>query len=170
MDGFEEEQETLCAGDRVQGGPKELRGDSESQLVLTSLRKLWNSLCSVSAPWPWEHHLAGLGFLFFICEMWLWDPHGGYYIKALHGAGTSQPLCKDFPLSLLSLKCQAEVFELDVSLEVLGTFGRIWPAEDRGRRVFREGRSLAGMWPTKKGQTVTLRRSLLLEPRAEKLH
>lgn len=22
----------------------------------------------------------------------LWDPHGGYYIKPLHGAGTSQPL------------------------------------------------------------------------------
>lgn len=38
------------------------------------------------------------------------------------------------------LKCQAEVFGLDVSLEVLGTFGRIWPAEEYGGMVFGEGR------------------------------
>lgn len=44
-----------------------------------------------------------------------------------------------FPVSLLSLKCQAEVFGLDVSREVLRTFGRIWPAEECGRMVFGEG-------------------------------
>lgn len=48
VDGFEEEQETLCAGDRVQGGPTELRGDSESQLVLTSLEFTLLSISSVA--------------------------------------------------------------------------------------------------------------------------
>lgn len=92
MDAFEEEQVTPCAGHRVQGGPKELRRDSERRLVLSSLSKLLSSLCSVPALWHWQHHLDGLGFIFFICKTWLWDPRGGYYIKALHGVGTSQQL------------------------------------------------------------------------------
>lgn len=54
MDALEEEQVTPGAGDRVQGGPKELGGDSESQLVLVSLSRLWNSLCWVPALWPWD--------------------------------------------------------------------------------------------------------------------
>lgn len=43
------------------------------------------------------------------------------------------------PLSLLSFKCQAEGFGLDVSLEMLGTFARIWPAEECGGIVFGKG-------------------------------
>ena len=54
MDALEEKQVTPGAGDRVQGGPKELGGDSESQLVLVSLSRLWNSLCWVPALWPWD--------------------------------------------------------------------------------------------------------------------
>lgn len=126
-----------CAGDRAQGRPKELRGDSESWLVLPSVSKLSDPLCLVPALWPWECHSAQLGI--FICKMWLWASHGGYYVKPLHGAGTSWQLYKISPLSLLSLKCQAEVFGLHVSLEVLGTFERIWPAEECGRTVFGKG-------------------------------
>jgi len=53
---------------QVQGGSKVLRGDSESQLVLVSLSELSESLCLGPALWPWGHHFAALGFIFFLCK------------------------------------------------------------------------------------------------------
>lgn len=85
MDALEEEQVTPGAGDRVQGGPKELR---KSACACVSERALEFTLLGTSSV-ALGHHLASLGFIFFICKIWLWDPHGGDYVKARRGASTS---------------------------------------------------------------------------------